>query len=92
MVECVVCAWFVHTAPGPVCSAECPHTPSEASALSPSALVLLYFSSVVLFSFSTLPLYSEDRLEVARMQGLGEPAALLRFGSCHSINCLDSKS
>ena len=88
----VVSVWFVCSSPGHVWSAGRPHTPSEASALSLSALVLLYFSSVVLFSFSTLPLYSEDRLEVARMQGLGEPAALLRFGSCHSINCLDSKS
>lgn len=75
-----------------MCSAACPHTPLEAFALSLSALVLVYFSSVVLFSFSTLTLNSEDRLEVARMQGLGEPAALLKFGSCHSINCLDSKS
>lgn len=68
------------------------HTLLQRRLLRLLALVLLYFSSVVLFSFSTLPLYSEDRLEVARMQGLGEPAALLKFGSCHSINCLDSKS
>lgn len=97
----LVCMWLVYVwsaqrAPGHVPSAaagaERPHTPSEAFALSLLALVLLYFSSVVLFSFSTLPLYSEDRLEVARMQGLGEPTALHKFGSCHSINCLDSKS
>lgn len=96
----LVCMWLVYVwsaqrAPGHVPSAagaERPHTPSEAFALSLLALVLLYFSSVVLFSFSTLPLYSEDRLEVARMQGLGEPTALHKFGSCNSINCLDSKS